>query len=215
MTKSPDQPGLCITKGFTPNEQDLVARLFWQAFRAKLTVLLRPEHKALAFLASVLSPDHALIARDSGGRLLGVAGFKTHQGGLVGGGLQDLAAVYGWPGAVWRGFLLGFMERSVAPDTMLMDGIFVAADARGLGVGTALLQAVKAHALAQGRSAVRLDVIDSNPRAKALYLREGFEPTGQEHLGPLRFVFGFRSATQMVWKAPGPTSGATSGHDGI
>jgi len=79
-----------------------------------------------------------------------------------------------------------------------MDGIFVAPAARGHGVGTALLDATIAEARTRGYAEVRLDVIDSNPRARALYERVGFVAKDTQQLGPLRHIFGFKSATTMV-----------------
>lgn len=79
-----------------------------------------------------------------------------------------------------------------------MDGIVVSDAARGQGIGTRLLAAIKDEALARGCTSVRLDVIDSNPRARALYEREGFVAGHRSDLGPLRHLFGFRSATEMV-----------------
>jgi ribosomal protein S18 acetylase RimI-like enzyme len=79
-----------------------------------------------------------------------------------------------------------------------MDGIFVAAEARGRGVGTALLDAVCKEAKQRGFRQVRLDVIDTNPRARALYLHEGFKEVSTHKLGVLRHAFGFSAATTMV-----------------
>ena len=57
-------------------------------------------------------------------------------------------------------------------------GIELHRDFRGTGLGTALIQ----HALTWGRDhgieMVRLGVLDSNPRARALYERLGFRSTG-------------------------------------
>ncbi|MEL7278928.1 MAG: GNAT family N-acetyltransferase [Pseudomonadota bacterium] len=197
-------PDIHVSPSFAADEANQVAQLFWQAFRLKLTRILAPDDKAIAFLASVLNPDFALVARDTHGAILGLAGFKTGQGGLVGGGMRDLARVYGWPGTLWRAPLLSLLERQIEPGVLLMDGIFVSEAARGQGVGTALLNAIKNHAIALNLSAVRLDVIDSNPRAKALYLRHAFEPMGEDHIGPFRHIFGFKSATRMIWTAPEP-----------
>jgi RimJ/RimL family protein N-acetyltransferase len=41
-------------------------------------------------------------------------------------------------------------------------------------------------------------VIDTNARARALYERLGFAAAGEAQIGPLRHIFGFRSATMMV-----------------
>ena len=158
-----------------------------------------PDAKALGFIAEQLNPDFALVARNTSDEVLGIAGFKTAKGALIEGGMADLARHYGWLSSLWRGPLLALVERELAPDVLLMDGICVASEARGMGLGTALLDAIKAEAGAQGLCSVRLDVIDSNPRARALYEREGFQPAGEQTLGPLRHVFGFRYSTTLQW----------------
>ncbi len=188
-----------ISKGFEEDERDRIAALYWEAFAAKLHYVLGPRHKALTFLSEQLNPDCALTARGADGTVLGVAGFKTAQGALIGGEMRDLARIYGWLSACWRGPLLGLVERDLENGILLMDGICVGADARGLGLGTALLRAIKDEAQQQGLNAVRLDVISTNPRARALYEREGFIAIGHENLGLFRFIFGFRSATKMLW----------------
>nr|WP_245220596.1 MULTISPECIES: GNAT family N-acetyltransferase [unclassified Ruegeria] len=177
----------------------MVATLFWQAFSAKLNKVMGPDEKGLAFFETSLNPDFALVARDKEDRVLGLAGFKTRDGALAGGRMSDLAKVYGWFGAIWRALILSILERELKPGVFQMDGIFVAAGSRGKGVGTALLDAVKREARKQNMSVVQLDVIDTNPRARALYKREGFRPVGEEKTGPLSYVFGFSSATKMSW----------------
>ena len=112
--------------------------------------------------------------------------------------MSQLAQVYGWFGALWRGLVLSTLERKLQPNVFQMDGIFVDPCARGQGVGTALLKAVLAEAAARGLAQVQLDVIDTNPRAKALYERVGFVATGTETTGPLKLIFGFSSATRMA-----------------
>jgi len=152
-----------------------------------------PAERAEAFFARVLNPDYALAARDDTGRLLGIAGFKTTDGGLVDGGLHDLARTYGWFGGLWRGLVLSVLERDLAHGVFQMDGIFVKPEGRGQGVGTALLQAIAQTARDKGAVTVSLDVIDTNPRAKALYERQGFKAVSTENLGMLRHIFGFKS----------------------
>jgi len=197
MPDEPDVAAPVVTPGFAPWERWRAANLFWQAFRDKLTPVLAPEDKAVAFLAAALCPNCALAARAHDGRLLGLAGIKTGRGGLLGGSLRDLAGVYGWTGAVWRGGLMSLFTRRPVPGTLLMDGIFVAEEARDRGVGTALLRAVKDEARCAGLGAVRLDVADHNARARALYERHGFTAVGVTRSWPLRRRFGIRSSTEM------------------
>ena len=74
-----DAMAVTIDAGFTEAERPQVARLYWQAFGAKLGKVLGPDRRALAFLEQALTPEFALVARRDGA-LLGVAGFQTPQG---------------------------------------------------------------------------------------------------------------------------------------
>ena len=174
------------------------ADLYWQAFGKKLGPVLGPRNKGLRFIENIQRPDHGLCAIGDDGQLLGVAGFKTIDGALVGGTFRDLARVYGIVGAAWRALLLAALEQDTENERFLMDGLFVAPQARGKGIGTALLDAICDEARKRGYSQVRLDVIDANPRAKALYHQVGFNPLKTTSIGPLRHIFGFQSTTTMV-----------------
>lgn len=198
--------GFTIEPGIRPAHRARAIEYFWAAFGPKLRVPLGPEQKAACFLDGAVDPAHAISAVSDAGDLLGVAGFKTGEGAFVGGGFADLRAVYGTFGATWRAVLLSLLERDNEPGELLMDGIFVGEAARGKGVGTALLDAIVAEAQARRLPAVRLDVIDTNPRARALYERRGFEPVGDMQLGPLKSIFGFASATRMRLSVPGSPS---------
>ncbi len=190
-------PAFQVSPGFADDERADVARLFWEAFRDKLGRIMGPDDRARAFFADTVSPNFALVARSTDGRILGIAGYKTADGAFAGGTLADMTRHYGRFGGLWRGMLLETLERELAPDVLLMDGIFVDESARGQGVGSALLQAVRDHAASAGLSRVRLDVIDKNPRAKSLYSRIGFEENRTQSTGPLRWLFGFSSSTTM------------------
>jgi ribosomal protein S18 acetylase RimI-like enzyme len=58
---------------------------------------------------------------------------------------------------------------------LLMNGIAVDAALRGQEVGTRLLQAVFDLAQDNGFDSIRLDVVDTNPGARRLYERMGYE----------------------------------------
>lgn len=196
------QTTIIIEPGIRPHHREQAASGYWQAFGQKLRWPLGPQGKALAFLRSNLDPNYAISAISPDGDFLGVAGFKTSQGAFVGGDFQALSAVYGTLSAVWRGLLISVLERPCEPGTLLMDGVFVAPQSRGLGVGSRLLDAIVDQARAAGLHKVRLDVIDTNPRARALYERHGFVATGEQTLGILKPVFGFSSATTLVKPVP-------------
>ena len=176
--------------------------LYWQAFGGKLGRVMGPEPRALAYLLRVLRADHCICALSDSGDLLGIAGFKSPQGSFASGEPEDLRAIYGHVGAAWRSSLLRLLQTDIDNDRFLVDGICVARDQRGRGVGTALVAALMAEAVARGYPAIRLEVIDTNIRARALYERLGFSAWRSETLGPLRHVFGFSRAVTMVRSLP-------------
>lgn len=186
-----------ITTGIPTQDVPRAAALYWQAFGGKLHRMMGPDDKALALIERVMSPDHALAARD-GDDLLGVVGFKTCDGALVDGDIADFQAIYGPVSGTVRALVLSLLDRDVDNTNFLLDGICVAAEARGRGVGTALLTALEGEAIRRGYASMRLDVIDSNPRARALYERLGFRATRTIRTGPLRLIFGFSSSTTMI-----------------
>lgn len=189
-----------IYHGFQPSQRRRVIELFWEAFKSKLELLMKPDEKAFRFFEMVVNPSYAISACSIDGTLIGVAGFKTKDGAFIGGGLKELCTVYGGVGGLWRGLVLSILDRPIEPETLLMDGIFVSNDMRGLGVGSALLASIKEKARADGYAKIRLDVIDTNPRARALYERQGFIASDTADMGPLRHIFRFQKATTMVFK---------------
>ncbi len=186
---------LCL--GLPPDQRDAAARLYWQAFGGKLGRVMGPDVRAKEFLIRVIREDHVIVALE-GGALLGLIGFKTPKGAFAGGEMSDLRAVYGLGGSLWRGALLQMLSREVDSERFLVDGICVDEAARGRGIGSALIEAICAEARSRGYAEVRLDVIDTNLRARALYERQGFVAKRTEPMGALRHVFGFAAATTMV-----------------
>ena len=90
------------------------------------------------------------------------------------------------PGATFllerAGIAVGLVASSCAeddPSVADLMALWVAPWARGCGGGDALVAAVWAWAQEQDGNAVRLLVMAENERAKRLYERNGFRPTGQ------------------------------------
>ena len=187
-----------IFRGLDPQLRPQAARLYWEAFGGKLGRVMGPDARALAFFQRVIRADHCITALDDAGHLVGIAGYKTPKGSFASGGWADLTATYGAWGGRWRGLLLWALNSDVDNDRFLIDGICVGRMHRGKGVGSLLLAALYDEALARGYHSIRLDVVDSNWRARALYEREGFQATRTATIGPLRHLFGFDSATTMV-----------------
>jgi ribosomal protein S18 acetylase RimI-like enzyme len=84
------------------------------------------------------------------------------------------------------GLAVGAPHHNIPGDAGLY-AMWVAPDARGRGVGTALVAAVVDWARAAGHGCLRLEVADDNAPAVRLYERAGFAATGRRgHLPPPR-----------------------------
>ncbi|MFC8194138.1 GNAT family N-acetyltransferase [Streptomyces sp. NPDC057298] len=185
-----------VRRGVPEGSEARVAALYWEAFGRKLGTALNPPDTARAFLATHLHHDRGVVAVIDG-EVAGVAGYQLGERGLLGGGARDVLSTYG----AWRGLgrlaLLALMERQPAKGELVMDGIAVAPGHRGAGIGSLLLREVAAIAAEHSCRRVRLDVIDVNPRARALYERHGFVAVHTEQTPYLRRLMGFGAVTTM------------------
>lgn len=179
-------------------DRAVAADLYWQAFQGKLGRILCPAPKAMQFLRNTMYPPACLAAVDASGRVLGVAGCKTLDAAFICAGPSDLRDVYGGFGAYWRGVILDQFDRPARDGTLWLDGICVAPDRRGQGIGTCLLEGVIASARDQRLDTVLLDVAANNPRARALYERHGFTAAGVKSTGWAAPIIGFGKYTTMI-----------------
>lgn len=187
-----------VKRGLPDRLRPEAAALYWQAFGGKLGRLLGPTALALKFLALVLQSDHCLHVTDAEGRLIGLAGFKSPRGGFATWGRAELALVYGPWGGWWRQAVIRMLQQEIDNDRFLVDGLCVQQEWRGQGIGAALIRALMEEAEQRGYAVIRLDVVDTNVRARALYARMGFSVLRVDRLGLLRHVFGFSRTLVMV-----------------
>lgn len=186
-----------LTVGLPEAYRAEAAALYWQAFGGKLGRVLGPDRLALDYVARVMRTDHCIAAIAPEG-LLGLAGFKTAEGSFAGGTPDDLRAIYGRIGGAWRSGVMQLLGGDSDSERFLIDGLCVRTDARGRGIGSALLAAICDEGRARGYASVRLDVVDTNPRARALYERRGFVLDHSTPIGALRLVFRYRASLTMV-----------------
>ncbi|MFI1016602.1 GNAT family N-acetyltransferase [Streptomyces sp. NPDC020965] len=198
--------GVRVRRGVPDGAEARVAELYWAAFGRKLGAALGPSATGRRFIATHLHPDRAVVAL-VGDTVVGVAGYRLGARGLTGGGVADVLRTYGLFRGVPRLALLAVLERTPKPDELVMDGIAVDADLRGRGIGGLLLDAMVRVAADHHCRRIRLDVIDVNPRARALYARHGFVPVHTERTPWLRGPMGFGAVTTMSRPVAPPATG--------
>ncbi|WP_017581176.1 GNAT family N-acetyltransferase [Nocardiopsis valliformis] len=185
-----------VRTGFDEDERTRVGGLYWEAFQRKLKPAFADDRTGEEFVTAAMRPDRVITARLVGA-VIGVCGVH-HEGR----GAFDPA----WPATrkrlgPWSGaralLALSLLEHRAEEGVLVLDGICVSPSHRGRGIGSRLMDAVDAYASRHGLHTVELSVVDTNPRAEALYRRLGFEPVDTGALGLLSGLYGFAAYTTL------------------
>ncbi|MDU5512085.1 GNAT family N-acetyltransferase [Enterococcus gilvus] len=80
-----------------------------------------------------------------------------------------------------------FIDPEAFPNEWYLDSIAVDEKFRGQGIGSKLLTAVDRLATHEGEKIIGLNVDQSNPNAKRLYLRDGFKDVGEVMISGHRY----------------------------
>jgi ribosomal protein S18 acetylase RimI-like enzyme len=150
-----------------------VAAIIDEAFRQKYAALAIDRAAMVDILARSVRPEMARYAYLNG-RPVGVAGMATHRRRFMHLDWRPLRRHY----HVIRALIYYLILNREGPqrrDELKIQSLAVAPRRRGEGIGTALIEAVAAHARDQGYATLSLDVVDTNAGALRLYRRLGFE----------------------------------------
>ena len=183
-----------------PHEfKDEAITLYEEAFGKKISVAIGEDSERRKVLSNCFILEYAISALKND-QLVGIAGIHTQKGSLTGGiGYKELISQLGFIKGNKAALVLSLYEREPKEGELVMDGISVHPSYRGKGIGGMLLDKVKEYALSEGLNRVRLDVIDINPRAKALYERKGFKVVKKEKFPYLRSILGFGGSETMIF----------------
>lgn len=179
---------IVIERGLPRELRDQAVEIFEEAFGSQMRMVVRDAEKRRSFMRGSFVAEHCIVAR-RGETLLGMAGLSSkgapYGGGLMGGSWdpRPFLELLGWFGALWAVWGNRLGDHRPRADEIYVDGIAVASEARGLGIGTRLLDEIVVIAREHGKGFVRLHVMDTNPRAQALYERVGYEVTRVQSFG--------------------------------
>jgi ribosomal protein S18 acetylase RimI-like enzyme len=188
--------------GVPEEHRQSAAELYDEAFGAKFSVAISDKDKRMQLITSGLKLEFAYCAV-KGSRLVGLTGFHSDQGSLTSGiTYRSLLSYLGFIKGNWAAVIFSLYERTPKKGELVMDGISVRSDVRGLGIGTQLLKLLIVHATKHKFASIRLDVIDTNDRARTLYERIGFKSVRTERFEYLRWLLGFGASTTMTYSVP-------------
>lgn len=183
----------CLTEDLLGPAVDL----YFNSLKEKLEPILGGDERAKNLLVSSITKNKCFAALCDG-KIVGILGIQTKQGGFINPSLKTMTRIYGISGII-RMVGLALLYHQTKTDEVYVDGIAVHPEMRGKGVGTKLLEVLESKALEKRMKMITLDVIDINPKAKALYERLGFSEVKKENIWPLNWFikFPFKSVTYM------------------
>ncbi len=173
------------------------AEIYTEAFYGKYSKFVKDKEKIIRILESDMVNEYAICAYNND-KLIGLAGVHHKGKTLVELRYRTFLKVFGFAGLFVYPLLKIFYNRKPKKNELLMDGLAVSPDMRGKGAGTKLLNGVFDFARKHGYTSIRLDVIDTNPRAKSLYERMGFETVKIRNYPYLKNITGFTKVLTMV-----------------
>lgn len=187
-----------LTGDSSADRIDQAVALYDKAFGSKFALAIPSSLERRRLFKSTFDLGRAFVAvhRDE---IVGIVGFHHGATSLTSGiTYRELIRHLG----LWSGYraalVFSLYERKPVDGELLLDGIAVAETHRGQGIGSRLLREVAEYAAREGFTSIRLDVVDTNGRARKLYDRCDFQPTHTESFEWLRWLFGFGSVTTMV-----------------
>lgn len=176
---------------YMPKEfEEQAALLFYNSLIEKFAPILNSQEKALEVLKSSFISDMCIVAIHEN-KLVGLVGMQTTKQGFIEPDFKAMQKVYGFWGAWIRLAKLALLHHKAKGDELYIDGIVVADEMRGRGVGSKLFEQVVEHAKKENLEYITLEVIDTNPKAKALYERLGFKVQSSRSLFPYNKLLGF------------------------
>ena len=196
-------PDVTITRSLPESVRAAAVDVFVEAFGEKMSTALPDPDRRRAFVARTLAADHCITALD-GESFLGFAGLKAATGHYAGGvvdarrlGFGEARRLLGMRGAIKARVAFGLVDHRPKPRELYIENIVVAPEARGKGIGTRLLAEIETIAREDGFERIWLDVVDTNPRARVLYEREGYKVIKEQKLYFMSRFAGFSVVRTM------------------
>ena len=191
------------------------AEVYYSEFKQKYDGLLLMPHnreQALRILKESMDLSMGIYALDGRGKLVGLAGLGCKGRGFINYSWKLMLREFGLPGAILRKLIKFFEAPGLKKGQLRIEGVVVSKDAQGQGIGTALMHAVFERARHQGYTSMHLEVINTNPGARRLYQRLGFEDAGRVYFGLLTRRAGFTFIWRMGKKLQPHTQNHTCLH---
>ncbi|NBU23026.1 MAG: GNAT family N-acetyltransferase [Actinobacteria bacterium] len=200
MTEKPSDlsSDVVIVDGLQESYLPAIAVLYDEAFSAKFSWAISSKERRIQLWSELIRAEQ-VIGAVSDSELLGVLLYSlpSSSGWRREGAIRSIFKSLLLSEALRTLLVFALFEKASPKSHLYVEAISVSSKARGLGVGSMLLDAASKRSRLTKLQGLQLRVILENPRAKALYERAGFATIKTELAGPFGKLIGLSGADLM------------------
>lgn len=163
-----------IADSINTSQRIRAIEILYCAFEQKIRALIKSKEKALAIYNESLKNDQVFYAFLNG-NVAGLIGLQYENKNFLEFKYKDLRKYFNPLHSFFIYKIYRLTSPKIKEDVLRIDSIAVDKSYRGMGIGTQLINKVFEFAKKRGFKEVILEVVDTNPRAKALYEKIGFK----------------------------------------
>ncbi|TDR32825.1 GNAT family N-acetyltransferase [Hydromonas duriensis] len=162
------------TIGFRPQDARLVSLLYNETFGQYFKLAVPNSVKRAALLQQFLEPN-CCVAAYLEEHLLGVLGFAHLRETLIKKvSLCTLIKNLGFLSGLWAAFVLKYVRQKPRPDELLVIGLAIDPQCRGIGVGQQLLRCLIQHARTYHYNRIRIEFPAMTEAEHRFFIKQGF-----------------------------------------
>ena len=186
-----------IQSGVPEQQRITVATIFYESFPDKFARLFGDPRKAIPLISQLIRENRILSALIDG-QVVGFAGLHYHGKHFLKFHIAETVRIYRLTALRVILYFLITALNVHNTNQLHLEVLAVHEQYRNQGIGTQLVHSTIAFAQQQGFSLIRLEVVNTNPKAKKLYERIGFKQVQDHEITyPFNILTGFRTITDM------------------
>lgn len=188
-----------ISNGLSECHPPDAASLFLDSLGDKFYPILKDKQKAHKLLELSINQSNCFSAV-SDKKLFGILAYQVNNTNFLSISFRNIISVYGVFSGIIKALALSQLEHQTDRNDIYIEAVAVSEAARGQGVGTKLFEALFDYAAGHKFNSITLQVIDTNPKAEALYKRLGFEIVNKSKIWPFNMLLGWKFREVVLMK---------------
>jgi ribosomal protein S18 acetylase RimI-like enzyme len=183
--------------GVPKNQRIRVAKIYCENFQDKIKLIFGNNEKAKTLIASSIQDDRILVALIDD-VVVGFAGLQYTKKSYLELKMNQIVRIYGLATLLVFLFIIIDFFNKPKSHQLHLDTLAITSEEQSKGIGTKLLKSTINNAKIKKFSQIKLEVIQTNSKAKKLYKRIGFKTAKVTKIPcPFNYLIGFRSFEEM------------------